>query len=305
MIDVNPFDLRGPEFLFFYIGLSVLVIIASVIVRWQLESTNAPRIDLSDPLLIAYLRGGHTETMRVAVVSLIDRGLLECSGTRLKAAKHARTESVRRPIDKALLQKFGSANEVTSMFDDLKLQSTCNEYEETLKRVRLLPDDFIKRVRSLIFGCVILILGGVGLVKLIVAFSRGRTNVGFLILLIIVAIVIAAKLSFPRLTQSGKNMLEDLKNLYSGLRDRASSLRPGGATLEPMMLAAVFGVGTLAGEGFAYTKSLFPRALQSSDTAWFSSGGSACGSSCGSSGSSCGSSCGGGGCGGGCGGCGS
>ena len=296
---MNPFDLRGPEFLLFYIGLSVLVIIACLIVRLQLESANAPRIDLSDPLLIAYLRGGHTEAMRVAVVSLIDRGLLVCTGTRLQTAKHARAETVRRPIEKALLSKFASSNEVTSMFDDSQLQTMCYEYEETLRRVRLLPDDFITGVRSTIFGCAILILGGIGVIKLIVAFSRGRTNVGFLFILIIVAIVIAAKLSFPRLTQSGKNMLADLRNLYSGLRDRSSFLKPGGATLEPMMLAAVFGVGALAGEGFAYTRSLFPRALKTTNS-------SSCAGSCGSScGSTCGSSCGGGGCGGGCGGCGS
>ena len=251
---MNPFDLRGPEFLVLYIGLSVVVIIAAVVLRQYAESADAPRIDLSDPLLIAYLRGGDKEVMRVAVVSLIDRGLLECSGTRLHTAKHARPESVRREIDKALLKKFASSAEVSSMFDDFKLRSICYEYEETLKRVRLLPDNSITLVRTVIFSCVILVLGGVGLIKLMVAFSRGRTNVGFLIVLIIVSIVVAAKLSFPRLTQSGKAMLEDLKNLYFGLKDRASLLRPGGATLEPMMLAAVFGVGALAGMGFAFTK---------------------------------------------------
>ena len=299
---MNPFDLTGPEFLLFYVALSIFVIIASISARWVLESSNAPRIDVSDPVLIAYLRGGHTEAMRVAVVSLIDRGLLEVNGTRLQTAKHAREESVRTPIDKALLRKFASPAKVTSIFNDSKLRSTCDEYEATLKRVRLLPDDFIRNMRGLIFSCVILILGGAGLIKVIVALSRGRTNVGFLIILTVVAIVIAAKLSFPRLTRSGKSMLEDLKTLYSGLRDRASTLRPGGTTLEPMMLAAVFGVGALAGENFAYTRSLFPRALRESSTSTGSSCGSSCGTSCGSS---CGSSCGGGGCGGGCGGCGS
>jgi uncharacterized protein (TIGR04222 family) len=240
--------------------------------------------------------------MRVAVVSLIDRGLLEVSGTHLQTAKHAREESVRRPIDKALLRKFASSAEVTSIFSDYNLRSTCDEYEETLKRVRLLPDDFIRNIRGLILAGVVLILGGAGLIKVIVALSRGRTNVGFLIILVIVSLVIAIKLLFPRLTRSGKSMLEDLETLYSGLRDRAPSLRPGGTTLEPMMLAAVFGVGALAGESFAYTRSLFPRALRESSTTTGSSCGSSCGTSCGSS---CGSSCGGGGCGGGCGGCGS
>jgi len=291
---LNPFDLRGPEFLLFYIVLSVLVIVGVVIIRRKSESIITPRIDLSDPMLIAFLRGGHTETMRVAAVSLIDRGLLVCSGTRLQTATNARAESVRRPVEKALLEKFASGGEAASMFQDSRLKLTCDQYEATLKRVRLLPDETIIQIRTIVFACALTILGGVALVKLLIAFARGRTNVMFLIILGIVAIVIVAKLSFPRLTQGGKAMLEDIKNLYSGLRDRASFLQPGGTTIEPMMLAAVFGVGALAGEGFAYTKTLFPRAQQSSTSA-------TCGNSCGSS---CGSSCG-GGCGGGCGGCGS
>jgi uncharacterized protein (TIGR04222 family) len=296
VIDVNPFDLTGPAFLLFYVVFSALVIIGITAVRGQTESAQTPRIDLSDPLLIAFLRGGHPEAMRVAAVSLIDRGLLLCIGTRLQTAPHARGQSVRRPVERALLKKFVSSGEADSMFDDPEVKSTCQEYEQTLKQVRLLPDETIMQLRRLIFGCAVLLLGGVGVVKLIFALSRGRTNVAFLIVLVIAAIFLAAKQSFPRLTESGKAMLEDVKNLYSGLRGRAALLNPGGATIEPMMLAAVYGVGALAGDGFAYTKTLFPRANQSPN----SSGGSSCGSSCGSSG---GSSCG-GGCGGGCGGCG-
>lgn len=292
---MNPFDLRGPEFLLFYVGLSVVVIIGMVMLRRKLESGPTPRIDLSDPLLIAFLRGGYSEAMRVAAVSLIDRGLLTCSGTSLKTATHARMESVRRPIEKHLLAKFVVSGEVASMFDDSTLKSTLYPYEQTLKKVRLLPDGSVTQVRTLIFACAFFILGGVGISKLFLALARGRPNVCFLIVLVIVAIVIAAKQAYPRLTETGKALLEDVRNLYSELKDRAALLKPGGATIEPMMLAAVFGVGALAGQGFAYTRTLFPRAKKKSDSS------SSCGSACGSS---CGSSCG-GGCGGGCGGCGS
>ena len=306
---MNPFDLPGPEFLFFYIGLSVLVIIGIVVLRRKSESAQPPRIDLSDPLLIAFLRGGHAEAMRVAAVSLVDRGLLICSGTRLQTAPHAQSETVRRPIEKALLNKFIVDGDAALMFDDPKLKSTLDPYEQTLKKVRLLPDETITQVRTMIFAGAIVILGGVGFSKLIIALGRGRTNVFFLIVLVIVAIVIAAKQSFPRLTESGKVMLEGVRNLYSELRDRAGFLQMGGATIEPMMLAAVFGVGALAGEGFAYTQRLFGGSKKSSSSSTCSSSygcGTSGGGSCGSSGgSSCGSSCGGGCGGGGCGGCGS
>jgi uncharacterized protein (TIGR04222 family) len=300
---MNPFDLPGPEFLLFYLGLSALAIIALVLSRRRAESVAGPRLDLSDPYLIAYLRGGETETLRVATVSLIDRGLLVATGTQIKTADNASPEAVRKPIEKELLRKYKRADEAKTVFDDSRLRATCKPYEQTLKNAGLLPNESIVRARwsRLLIACGI--LGGVGIVKLLVAFSRGRTNVGFLIILMIVAIVVAVKVSFPRLTESGKAMLEDLQSLYSELKDRALFLQPGGATIEPMMLAAVFGVAALEGSGFAFTRVLFPRATTAQAASWSNSTcASSCGSSCNSS--SCGSSCGGGGCGGGCGGCG-
>jgi hypothetical protein len=134
------------------------------------------------------------------------------------------------------------------------------------------------------------------------AVQRGRANVGFLVLLTVAAIALAHRLSFPRLTSAGRAILQDVQTLYGGLKDRVASIRPGGATIEPMMLAAAFGVDALAGDAFAYTQTLFPQRRRSASPSWWSDTSGV--SSCGSSGSSCGSSCG-GGCGGGCGGCGS
>jgi uncharacterized protein (TIGR04222 family) len=302
---MNPFDLPGPEFLFFYLGLSVLVIIALVLTRRAAESSATPRLDLSDPYLIAYLRGGEPETLRVAVVSLIDRGLLVATGTQLKRAEHASLGSVRRPIETELLRKFGHADEAASIFTDSRLQATCKPYEEALKNAGLLPSESMEHARLARVFVACFVLGGVGIAKLFIALERGRTNVGFLIILIIVAIFFAVKFSFPRLTESGKAMIADLRSLYSGLKDRALFLQPGGATIEPMMLAAVFGVGALEGANFAFTRTLFPRAKTATQSGSCGSSYACSTTSCGtSSSSSCGSSCGGGGCGGGCGGCG-
>lgn len=301
---MNPFDLTGPQFLVFYIGLSVLALIAIVLTRKYVESSEAPKLDLSDPYLIAYLRGAEPETLRVATVSLIDRGLLVATGTQLKTADKASPDAVRRPIEKELLHRFKRADEATAIFEDARLRATCKPFEQALKNAGLLPNDQIhnSRMTRLLIACAI--LGGVGVIKVLVALSRGRTNVWFLVILMVVAIVIAIKISFPRLTETGKAMIADLQNLYSGLKDRALLLQTGGASIEPLMLAAVFGVGALAGPSFAYTHALFPRATANQQTGSSSS----CGSSC-SSVASCGSSdggggCGGGGCGGGCGGCG-
>jgi uncharacterized protein (TIGR04222 family) len=303
---MNPFDLPGPQFLLFYIIFSGAVIGALIIWRRYVESSKTPKIDLSDPYLIAYLRGGEAEVLRVATVSLIDRGLLVATGTSLKRAENASPESARRPIEQALLTKYARAGEVSWMFEDDGLKKACEAYGVILRRAQLLADENVTQARLIRLVIAAFLLSGVGFTKVLIAIDAGRTNVGFLIVLTIVAIVVAAVVSFPRLTQSGKEMIEDVQNLYGGLRDRSRSIAPGGATIEPMMLAAAFGVGALHGQAFAYTGTLFPRARKTSNSC--ASDGD-CGSSCSSSScsssssSSCGSSCGGGG-GGGCGGCG-
>lgn len=304
---MNPFDLPGPQFLLFYIIFAGVVIGGLVFWRRRAElSPSAPKLDLSDPYLIAYLRGGEAEVLRVATVALIDRGLLVRVGKQIQRAENASPDSVRRPVEQALLKKYARSGEVSWMFEDDGLMTTCESYGATLKRARLLPDESVNQARLVRLVIACFVLSGVGFTKVMIALDAGRTNVGFLIVLMIAAIAISASISFPRLTESGKAMIADVKSLYSGLRDRASMLNPGGAGIEPMMLAAVFGIGALAGPGFSYAGALFPGAKKRSTSnacGTDSSCGSTCSTSSCSTGSSCGSSCG-GGCGGGCGGCG-
>jgi hypothetical protein len=127
--------------------------------------------------------------------------------------------------------------------------------------------------------------------KIVVALSRGRSNIGFLLFITVIALVFAWKTATPRLTARGEALLDDVKNLFLSLKLRGPQIRPGGASTELVMLAAVFGISALPRDRFAWASQLFPRA-DASDTGTGTSCGSSCGSSCG------------GGCGGGCGGCG-
>ena len=305
---MNPFALPGPQFLLFYIIFGAVVIAGMVFWRRRAElSSSSARIDLSDPYLIAYLRGGEREVLRVATVTLIDRGLLVRNGSQIQRAENASPDSVRRPIEQALLKKYARAGEVSWIFEDDGLSKACEPYGATLRTARLLPDEYVNQSRLVRLVIVSFLVSGVGFTKVLIALDAGRTNVGFLIVLMIAAIVIAAVVSFPRLTESGKAMIEDVQSLYSGLQDRATLLKPGGAGIEPMMLAAVFGVGALAGPGFSFASGLFPEQKRKANGSCAGPD-PGCGSTCSSSsscssGSSCGSSCG-GGCGGGCGGCG-
>jgi uncharacterized protein (TIGR04222 family) len=175
------------------------------------------------------------------------------------------------------------------------LKSVLKPYRYKLEQAGLMPDsavrlDRLKRLLLALTG-----LGIVGVIKIQIGLSLERP-VSFLVVMMIVAMVIAAVSSFPRLTARGKATLADITNLYSGLKERVNTFSPGSSSAELAMFAAVFGVGALAATPFGYARTLFPQSTSSSS----------CGSSCGSSDSSSGSSDGGGGCGGGgCGGCGS
>jgi len=304
---MNPFDLRGPEFLLLYFCFSLLVIFAIAILRRRAESGPAPKIDLGDPYLIAYLRGGEHEALRVAVISLVDRGMLVMDDQIIRSADHVTDDMVKHPIEYEVLKKFGDPGDAPSIFKVNNLRSLFLPYRDKLERAGLMPDADVRRDRLMRLLLALMALGVTGVIKIVIGISLGKP-VGFLVVMMIAAMVIAFFLSFPRLTARGKATLTDATNLYSGLRTRVNSFSPGSASAELAMFAAVFGVAALAATPFGYARTLFPQATSSSS----------CGSSCGSSdsssscsssggGSSCGgSSDGGGGCGGGgCGGCGS
>ena len=83
-------DLYGPYFLLFYAGTIVTLLVACFRSVRGVDRTielELPRITSKvDPYEIAYLRGGENEVARVAIASLIQRGLLQITtGKRLLA----------------------------------------------------------------------------------------------------------------------------------------------------------------------------------------------------------------------------
>ncbi len=313
---MNPFDQSGPEFLLFYLFFSLVVIIAIVFLRRRAESGPSPRIDLGDPYLIAYLRGRENEALRVAVVTLVDRGLLVMDENSVHRADHVTLEMAKNPIEYEVLKKFSYPDKAASVFKDDDLKTVFQQYRLKLEDAGLIPNNEVRLARIKRLLLALGALGVVGLIKIQIGLSQERP-VGFLVVMMIITMVIAAFFSFPRLTALGEATLADVTNLYSGLKERVHSYSQGSSPAELAMYAAVFGIGALAATPYGYAQTLFPRANNSSFL------GSACGSSCGSSfsssdggsscssssdsGSSCGSSSGGGSScgGGGCGGCGS
>lgn len=277
-----PFDMRGPDFLFFYLLMGAIVITALALLRHASERSDTPKVNLSDPYLIAFLRGGKNETLRVVTMSLIDRNLLTPSGTKI-CSTEAAWGKARSELEQKVVKHFTPSAEASSLFKSKEADADMRRYEEELTRLGLLPDDEVKQARLMRMSVALLVLLGLAVAKIVVALSTGHTNIEFLCILAAVLSFVLVKVSRPRLTQSGERMISDLRTLFGGLKSRGSELQGGASPAEFALMAAVFGMATVPD-----AKKLFPQG-----------GGSSCGSSCGSGGGdSGGSSCGGGGCGG-------
>jgi uncharacterized protein (TIGR04222 family) len=287
---LNPFDLRGPAFLVFYTIVGIVTLATVWLVRRLGESRSSDGPMLTDYLEIAYLRGGPGEALRVATMTLINRGLiLMVDDQRLLAAEKA-AGLVAKASERKILEKLHLTTPASAVLSDPTLKETAtHDCEPRLVGLGLLPDDAATAMRQLLLAAAVFVLTAVGATKVLVALSRGRSNIAFLIIEAIVFVVLAFKVTNPPRTPAGNAQMSNLRSLFEGLRDRADSLVPGVESHDVALLAAAFGTAAIP-SSFGFRR-LFPERKKTST------------SSCG--GSSCGSSCGGGGCGGGCGGCGS
>ncbi|HVO98723.1 MAG TPA: TIGR04222 domain-containing membrane protein [Bryobacteraceae bacterium] len=277
-----PFDLRGPEFLVLYLVVGGGIMLALYLLRHMGEPESSLQINLSDPYLVAYLRGGKNETLRVVTMSLIDRAILKPEGTRIAIVDGA-LKNAGPGLEQKVAQFFTPSADAVSVFK-LDGGAAVSRYQEQLMQAGLLPDDDAKQAQLVRMAVALVALLALGITKLVVAIETGHKNVAFLIVLMIVFTIATVVISRPRLTRAGQETLVNLRSMFDGLKGRREQIRNGVSPGEFAMMAAVFGTAAIPG-----AKALFPRA-----------GGSSCGSGCGSdSGSS--SSCGGGS---GCGGCG-
>jgi uncharacterized protein (TIGR04222 family) len=304
-MNLNPFDLRGPEFLVFYLVLSAgTLVLVWMFRRWKESgeedtAASAARKVAQDPYQVAYLRGGRDEVVRIAVVSLLERGRLEADGENLHTTDPEAAAKARRALDKAILTKFADQGKAQSLYSDDVALGEAEVIAEPLKVGKLLPDEDVTAARVGLAIAATAFLWLVAGVKIAVALARGRTNILFLVLLaVIVPFAVYAVVRRFR-TALGDEVYSRLQAAFSRLGDRGPSLRVDQTTSELTYLAALFGVTALPAAMLGIVEPLQLHPPRPVASGWSGSG-----SSC-SSGSSCGgSSCGGGGCGGGCGGCG-
>jgi uncharacterized protein (TIGR04222 family) len=297
-MNLNPFDLAGPQFLcFYFILLLATAVVARMTRRLVLETgmgADAGQLAqqlAKDPYLVAYLRGGRDELLRVAVVSLIERGLVKATGSQLELADHDAAAKVRRPLDKTILMAVATDGDAHALYSNELVKREADLHAMPLQQLGVLPDDNCRRASVIVCVVCLFFLWIIAFAKIVIALSRGHTNLGFLLVLAIAALPVLIWSSNVRTTALGQQTCRSLRDLFQGLHGRRTGLHLSQTTSELTFLAAVFGMAALPYEVSTLIK---PLRLQPQSGG---SGGCGGGSSCGGGG------CGGGGCGGGCGGC--
>lgn len=297
-------NMYGPDFLIFYSCISLLTVLSSGSVIRVMDSTrsaSAPDVPESpDPRQIAYLRGGVDELVRLTVFDLLQRGYLITNAPSLRevSSDHYVRQAYTPPsvtllkgIDKAVYD-FAVQSRRPREFLSRRLTSIVDLYAEEFRldlgNQKLLMPMSLRRLATWVYCLGFVTIVGLGGYKFLVAMSRGRHNILFLLLTGCVATLAHMFASKPqRVSSLGRRYLLRLSRAFG-------RLKPSFGGPETVLAAGIYGVSAFRSR---------PERKKGSRGSTGQSYDSGCGSG---TIHSCGSSCGGGGCGGGgCGGCGS
>jgi uncharacterized protein (TIGR04222 family) len=325
--------MSSAEFLTAYgVGCAALLLFAWWFVVSADDSADSGRAPLPptfDPEEIAFLRGDANELLRFTVFDLMRSGYLEWSPAESKSEMQVRAANgeatsrgvKREPTSRGAkgertiartmtVPERSSLGVVGGLVYDFFVQpqtasslfasglpklvgQQCAGRREGLVAQRLLNGPQVRRASRLarIVGSIAIL--GVGASRVAYAVSLHHRNIGFTVLMALVAVVLLLVVTrVPRLSKRGRLYVATLRAALPPSRSLAT------ATLSPAFAAVVAagGMAVLAGTPYAALGQSFTR--QAASSSGSCSGG--CGSGGGSS-SSCsgGSGCGGGGCGGG------
>jgi uncharacterized protein (TIGR04222 family) len=330
---VEPMD--GPAFLLFYAAVAAVLL---GLCRWRNRATPrrlTPLRELPaepDPYEVAWLRGGGTEIVRLAVYDL-----LRCSYLAIESASAAiggtrRVARIAEPSPEAAISPFARMTWAACAVPmpawkllqgtlpkriDERCRALRTRFEEQGLVIR--PAQRVQGILTTLAAVAMLLVLGIWRIQ--DSLAHGHHNVLFLVVLVVISVAVALLAAMPpaRLTSHGRAYLAGLvagrpdARATASARADAAAGEPvsAGMTVAPALLGvALLGFPALAGTDYAVMDQLFPRAKAPSDGSSCSTG-SSCGtsSSCGSGssggsdggggGSDGGGGCGGGGCGGG------
>lgn len=255
---MNPLDLRGPEFLAFYIPYAAVVFAIALVARWIYKSSAGDVPVLArwspgtypregDAYAIALMRGGPKEVARTVIGRLFSCNLIEVSDRVLRRCAPPENWPALEPIENEALRIVDQS--VVAAEAEKKVRQGVEPHirmlSEDLERQGLIPGPSQRQGYWRICGLALLAVSGLGLAKLLVALSRGRTNVDFLVLLLALFTGLGYYYLRPPLrTRSGDKYLDWLKESHRGLVNLVTSGRREDLR-EMALLAGIYGLNTL------------------------------------------------------------
>ncbi len=308
--EVPLLDWTGPRFLGFY----VVALLVVTIWCWRRSRRSLGRYDRQDTGVdgvdhfeSAFLAAGPARVAQLAVAGLLHRGFVKWKpgllGARLLAGEP--TGNTRLPVpEKELLDRVNASSTKGLALKDVPraVAPAMRGIEVSLAAKGLRPTREERSSAGMAAVAPLIVLGGLGVLKLFIGLSRDKP-VGFLAVLLFITLIVICVVwsAVPRLTVSGESLLANLRGRNDARRRAMASPEEGGPDMV-MGSLALFGPAALASMPLFEPIHGDLEKLQAQAAA--GSGGSGCSggmgaSGCGSSGGdSGGSGCGGGGCGG-------
>lgn len=297
---MNPFDLRGPDFLILFGVLSALTVVLAAVLRWSLRGPDGDGpIEVSDlsPYHIAYLAGGARLPIHAAVAALVKEDAIHVSKSKHTLSRKDQVPEQAHPLERAVHAHVACSGEMTlselGRIDSKSLTRLHQELEEQGLLVAPAEAGLARVLPTLLVLAVTLL----GMIKVAVGVARDRPVLFLVLGCVATAVVAFAGFARPVLrSRRGDRLLARLRAEHAPLASTAHARAEALAASDVTLAVGLFGIGILATGPYADLRA----ARKASDTAGWSSH---CGSGCGGGGG--GGGCGGGGCGGGgCGGCG-
>ncbi|MDG2618080.1 TIGR04222 domain-containing membrane protein [Thermoleptolyngbya sichuanensis XZ-Cy5] len=273
----NPLDLRGPEFLQFYLFvLGSTLLVAWALRRWlrQPGTVEGQSLPPLDPYEVAYLVGGADRAIDTAIVSMArlqPPAIVAQEGFLVPLVV---PEPSQHPLERAILESMnGSKATVQSLRRD-----TARATETLRSRLQALGLALspAQAAKARLYPALLLLLPLLlGIAKVLVGLSRGRP-VGFLLMMIVVWLVVIAIFQLPPLSSRyGERALQQIRATHqSAMTLRTRDLSAVQQT-QLLFLIALSGTTALRGKEFASLRAaLSPVSSTGSGSGYSSSWGS-------------------------------
>ncbi|QEL14385.1 TIGR04222 domain-containing membrane protein [Limnoglobus roseus] len=289
---LNPFDLKGTEYLAFFVPLLVAGLIVSLVIRNRLRG---PGFDAGEekPSLTwqhaAYLRANHRGLASATIAKLVQANAAAVSADGKTVAVVGRLPENATDIERAVYDVLPLKNDDPPSLKRLAeaVQLAWQSEKDAFEEAGLSFSPSARFGNALVYTLPYLfVVAAFGVTRLAMGLMNDKPS-GFLVATLIGSVIVLILLAAtsPRRTRKADEVLADATRANGRLRKNFTPTTADDAALA----VALFGTIALAGTQYETLKQWYPASP--------TSGSGGCGAGCGGGGG-CGGGCGGGGCGG-------